>query len=650
MSRSLLYRPRLYDLSLDSDYQHFTTLLENNTRLECYDTLSEQIKELVRSRNPSVANHSAVLEDLILDHYLSINYDRYGVWVYYSWTESAVRVLPENEFIEVRTSRNQMKITKDEQAYLNTKKIGIVGLSVGQSVAFTLALERCAGELRLADYDTLDLSNLNRLRGKISQLGTNKSVILAREIAELDPFLKIRIYKEGITDENVDEFLAADGGIDLLHEECDDVYVKIMIREKSRSLGIPVIMEASDKCTVDIERFDLDRHRPLLHGMIPNVKSEDLKDLTDPGKAMGLILDMVDVDNLSARVKASIVEIGHTIPTWPQLASAVNLGGGVSADLSRQVLLNNFSHSGRYQVDIDEIFEIPNPGSSFDRELPDPLEIKEIISQYHKLNPESESYLKPEELPFGKWIEETFNVFDSDGHIFLFGRDKDISRQQQMEVQVVMGFISALTSSQEQVVCQSFPVPGSRQLIGVLKSRDGSRTNESRPEKFRSLLTEWSHTARPLTLPEDLQVEGMRRNLLTPYGSMQLSPVLNPYLSFSTNAALALRLVRQRGVSKYLNDWDSGSGLDSLITGLLGSGRFIQDRIPNDSASLIAFGKAVGQIYNEEEELIISAIYFNSDESDNSDSEEAIIQIAFDRVDKDFGENKRSGILSKVTA
>jgi tRNA A37 threonylcarbamoyladenosine dehydratase len=50
------------------------------------------------------------------------------------------------------------------------KRIGVVGLSVGQSVALTLALERSFGELRLADFDRLDLSNLNRIRAGVHDL------------------------------------------------------------------------------------------------------------------------------------------------------------------------------------------------------------------------------------------------------------------------------------------------------------------------------------------------------------------------------------------------------------------------------------------------------------------------------------------------
>src|SRR5690606_3514442 len=101
---------------------------------------------------------------------------------------------------------NKFVITEAEQKTLQNKKIGIIGLSVGQSVALTLALERGCGELRLADFDTLELSNLDRIRTGVYNIGIKKSILVAREIAEIDPYLKVVLYNEGIHEDNIDEF------------------------------------------------------------------------------------------------------------------------------------------------------------------------------------------------------------------------------------------------------------------------------------------------------------------------------------------------------------------------------------------------------------------------------------------------------------
>lgn len=48
--------------------------------------------------------------------------------------------------------------------------------------------------------------------------------------------------------------------------------------------------------------------------------------------------------------------MNKTIVGWPQLASAVTLGGAMITDISRRILLKQFSNSGRYFVDFDELF------------------------------------------------------------------------------------------------------------------------------------------------------------------------------------------------------------------------------------------------------------------------------------------------------
>src|SRR5207253_859960 len=96
-------------------------------------------------------------------HLGTTSIEEYGVWIFFPWSGRLVHLLDEEEFVELRTNRNMYKITPEERTVLSTKKIGVIGLSVGQSIALTLAMERSFGEIRLADFDTLDLSNLNRI-------------------------------------------------------------------------------------------------------------------------------------------------------------------------------------------------------------------------------------------------------------------------------------------------------------------------------------------------------------------------------------------------------------------------------------------------------------------------------------------------------
>ncbi|MFC3415499.1 nitroreductase family protein [Algoriphagus hitonicola] len=57
-------------------------------------------------------------------------------------------------------------------------------------------------------------------------------------------------------------------------------------------------------------------------------------------------------------MKASLLEVGQSISSWPQLASAVYLGGATVAHVGRKLLLGEVVQSGRYYVDLDEIVKI----------------------------------------------------------------------------------------------------------------------------------------------------------------------------------------------------------------------------------------------------------------------------------------------------
>ena len=111
--------------------------------------------------------------------------------------------------------------------------IGVAGLSVGHVIAHTLALQGLCGELRLADFDNLELSNLNRVPATVFDLGVNKAKVAARRIAEVDPYLPIDVHRRtDSTSDTVDDFV---DGLDIVVEECDSLDMKAVVREAART-------------------------------------------------------------------------------------------------------------------------------------------------------------------------------------------------------------------------------------------------------------------------------------------------------------------------------------------------------------------------------------------------------------------------------
>lgn len=333
-----------------------TALRESGAVREVHDRIDDQLEELLRCRRPGEPLDAARLAAGVDEMCAGVPRRHYGAWVWYPWSGRLVHVLPAEEFRLVRTDRNRDKITRQEQRTLLRSRIGVIGLSVGNAAALTCAMEGVGGSFRLADFDRLGLSNLNRLRAGIHDLGVDKAVLCARQMYEIDPYLDIEIFPAGVTEETIEDFFGGtpDQGLDLLIEECDTPWVKFAAREYARDRRIPVLMDTNDRGLLDVERFDQDPDRPLFHGRIGSTTARDVRGL-DAAGALDLMLRIVDESRLSSAMTDALGRIGRTLSSWPQLASGVTLGGALVTDTARRILLGAPVPSGRHYVDLEAL-------------------------------------------------------------------------------------------------------------------------------------------------------------------------------------------------------------------------------------------------------------------------------------------------------
>jgi molybdopterin/thiamine biosynthesis adenylyltransferase len=335
-TQTLAWRPLVLDVSARVQREVLRVLREDPS-LQFFDRYEEQRDEL-REIRPTPAQS-------ILDEGQR--------WVYYPWRRAVVRLLAPQAFSTLRLDRNRNKLTRAEQASQRALRIGVVGLSAGHVAAHVLAMEGLAGELRLADFDTIGLSNLNRIPASVLDLGVNKAVVAARRIGEIDPYLHVEVLTEGLQPENLDAFL---DGLDLVVEECDSLDMKLLVREAARARGIPVFMETSDQGVLDVERFDLEPDRPLFHGLVAGLDSSMLAGLSTEQKAP-YVLRILGATDVSSRGAASLIEVGQSITGWPQLASEVTLGAAAMAAAVRRFGQNGALPSGRVNFDVEEVLK-----------------------------------------------------------------------------------------------------------------------------------------------------------------------------------------------------------------------------------------------------------------------------------------------------
>src|SRR5271165_3266441 len=176
------WKPHLFDISDANDSRALTELLDRVDGVSVCDTLPTQLVGLLEIREPSKKYSSQEQASAITTLTGGAPLETYGRWVYFPWSRRVVHVLPEAEFRELRTSSNRNKITAEEQRRLRQAKLGFVGLSTGAAAAITMLLEEVGGHFVLADFDHLELSNTNRLRVGVDDLGVKKVLVTAREM------------------------------------------------------------------------------------------------------------------------------------------------------------------------------------------------------------------------------------------------------------------------------------------------------------------------------------------------------------------------------------------------------------------------------------------------------------------------------------
>ncbi len=352
----------ILDLTKATQKKKFQALVKKTPGLRIVDAFEDQLKELFLVRHPKLKFNP---EEAKKQSTAFINSQKekqrpeeQGRWIYFEWNNALVHILAEPDFFELRVSRNHNLITKEEQETLRGFRIGIAGLSVGNSIALALALEGFE-KMRLADFDELSLSNLNRIRASIIQLGTNKAILTARQIYELNPYAKLELFQKGIKEEQpLKKFLAGPPKLQLLIDEMDDVIMKIRLRLIARKLRIPVLSAADngDNAIIDVECFHLESARKIYHGTIGEFGSPRLKEISFPDK-MKLLPKIVGIELVTSRMKQSFLAVGKILYAWPQLGGAAMLSGAAIAYLVKKIALHEKLPSGKYDVSLERIFD-----------------------------------------------------------------------------------------------------------------------------------------------------------------------------------------------------------------------------------------------------------------------------------------------------
>lgn len=141
-------------------------------------------------------------------------------------------------------SRNIGWVTKEEQQSLRHKRVAIAGMGgVGGSHLLTLA-RLGIGRFHLADFDTFELANFNRQAGAmLSTVGQAKVRALTNQARDINPELDIKLFPEGVTQENLMGFLE---GVDVYMDGLDffSLQIRRAVFAGCTESGIPAVTAA----------------------------------------------------------------------------------------------------------------------------------------------------------------------------------------------------------------------------------------------------------------------------------------------------------------------------------------------------------------------------------------------------------------------
>lgn len=327
--------------------------------LTIIDTYAEQYAELLLSLNAHLykANYDvqvASVADMLDKHYGNKPAWKLGSWVYFPWRNELVHILAQEDFEALRTIRNRDLISSQAQTRLFNFEVASFGMSVGSAGALALAISGISRRIKLIDSAVISGSNLNRILTGVSSVGLSKATVIGRQIYEMNPYSEIAYYDKA-TKQNIPRILTKPWKVRAVIDEIDEVETKVRLRYEARKHKLPVLMatDLGDSVMLDVERFDQEPDRPLLHNLAPGIEKLLESPPENYRQWTKFATSIIDVKNMSLHLQKSMLKIGSSIVTHPQLGATVMMTGGVLAFAAKSIALGEELHSGRYVISLE---------------------------------------------------------------------------------------------------------------------------------------------------------------------------------------------------------------------------------------------------------------------------------------------------------
>ncbi len=135
----------------------------------------------------------------------------------------------------------------DGQKKISSSKVFIIGAGGLGCPISDLLCRAGVGEIGIIDHDKVSLSNLNRQTlFNTNDVNKYKVDVLKRKLKEINPLVKVNIFKKKISQKNIDKLISK---YDIIVDASDNFNTKFLLNEKSIQYKKKLIVGA-------ISRFD----------------------------------------------------------------------------------------------------------------------------------------------------------------------------------------------------------------------------------------------------------------------------------------------------------------------------------------------------------------------------------------------------------
>ena len=139
-----------------------------------------------------------------------------------------------------RFLRTEAILGKESMDRLKKAKVAIFGIGGVGTYAVETLVRSGIGNIVLVDYDSIDITNINRqIIALESTLGKNKVDIMEERILDINPQAQVEKYRLKYSEENKNEFNFLE--YDYIIDAIDTIASKLSLIEMAYKSGVPII-------------------------------------------------------------------------------------------------------------------------------------------------------------------------------------------------------------------------------------------------------------------------------------------------------------------------------------------------------------------------------------------------------------------------